>query len=1035
MGIKYHGLLIVFLLPALIGIASGAIYVENATVFNFSLNTTPTELNSSIDSVQPRIFTEHIDSIFDPSLTTLSLELYNSLNTVRPRIFTEHIDSILDPSLTTPSLELNNSISAVRPRIFTEHIDSILDPSLTTPSLELNNSLSAVRPRIFTEHIDSILIRQLNVTSPELNDSISKVKPRIFVESVDALWFRPFVNPSTTELIMNETSSSTNTSFETINSQNATMNASVGGDFNGTLNFTDHEFVFINSGLFTGKGFSKGNWAANIEGISYEGYWEGMLFKNSEHREIYLKGTVSGGLKGIVEGYLIESVNGSGIYDRYQAKWTISQIGNDIVFAKLDLNGTVNYGTIIEHSSEIYALQTSVEGTANGYYNGSLSIVLTHVRIDNKTNPYYGQGLSIISYASKSGSGEGWAYNKLVLPGRSELKGFFIGPLFSIFYATLDETKTPRTLSVKTERVDIGSSPTPDLNVKIWGPERVSPGQTIDYIIEYRNDGLKATTESIVYFYPDSLLSFVSASQDFSYNLQSHRVRWNLGRLPPRSSGQLFVKLKVSWGLPQGIRLNNDAYISDVEDLRSGIGKYQYTHSIPVETIILPEQLLEKTVAFGMAAFYNNSMPQLVLNNITQIGNKIIVEVDSLEADYGEKNFSGKSIYFTLDNLSVGNYTIEFKEKTLNITFANKSFSVRPFGVFVNQDGLIGELSTYKGGIDNDTLYLIPAPLNPVLPYPLFNYTNFWMSSNETIFLGIMITNNGSSERDVNISLYEPANTNIRLHQRNCSFNLTFNSSTVCFFEMNTNNTLHGVYNFSYALNYSDLLGNYTKTGTIPVGVYEINSESIDNDAISLSYISPFNDTINYTASDWVNFTNGTQSIWLPTYTNYTAKYSNFTLTEPKSPWIHVLIGAAAGGVIKGSMEYMHQSANGEQIDWGKIAKEAVIGGVGGAILVGTFGAGAPALSVIEGTAIVGGIGASIDMGLETVNQLLTPPETRRWGEVLYAGINGYVDGVMWDGLGKALTASEIVKNGVAKGMYQTGDYAKYGKFGGELPK
>ncbi|HYN44534.1 MAG TPA: hypothetical protein VER35_00905, partial [Candidatus Limnocylindrales bacterium] len=163
MGIKYPGLLIVFLLPALIGIASGAIYVENATVFNFSLNTTPTELNSSIDSVQPRIFTEHIDYIFDPSLTTPSLELYNSLNTVRPRIFTEHIDSILDPSL-------------------------------TTPSLELNNSLSAVRPRIFTEHIDSILIRQLNVTSHELDNSISKVKPRIFVESADMFWFNPLIN-------------------------------------------------------------------------------------------------------------------------------------------------------------------------------------------------------------------------------------------------------------------------------------------------------------------------------------------------------------------------------------------------------------------------------------------------------------------------------------------------------------------------------------------------------------------------------------------------------------------------------------------------------------------------------------------------------------------------------------------------------------------------------------------------------------------------------------------------------------------------
>lgn len=517
MGIKYPGLLI-FLLPALISSASGAIYVENASVFNFSLNTTSTGLNNSIDSVQPRIFTENIDSM-------------------------------LGPNLSKPSLELNNSLNIVRPRIFTEHIDSIIGPNLTNPSLELNNSLNAVRPRIFTEHVDSILIQKLNVTSPELDNSLIQVKPRIFIESADMLWFKPLVNPSTTELIMNETSSSTNTSFETIIDQNATMNTSIRGDFNGTLNFTNLEFVFINSGFFTGKGFSKGNWAADIEGISYEGNWEGMLFKKPEQKEIYLKGTVSGGLKGVIEGYLIESVNGSGVHDRYQATWIISQIGNDMVFAKLDLNGTINYQKSIEYSSDLYALQTSVEGVASGYYNGSLSIILTHVRINNNTSPYYGQGLSIISYVSKSGSGEGWTYDKLVLPGREELKGLFIGPLFGIVRATLDETKTPRTLSVTTERVDIGLSPAPDLKVKIWGPGRVSPGQKVNYIIEYRNDGLKrAENVSLVMSLPYNV-TYASATGGGVYLSKSDEINWNLGNIPPRTLGQVAVSGTIKWGL------------------------------------------------------------------------------------------------------------------------------------------------------------------------------------------------------------------------------------------------------------------------------------------------------------------------------------------------------------------------------------------------------------------------------------------------------------------------------------------------------
>lgn len=199
---------------------------------------------------------------------------------------------------------------------------------------------------------------------------------------------QPFKNyiqiPSTTEVIMNETRSITHALFETVISQNSTLNSSVTGDFNGTLNFTGLEFVLINSGSLTGKGFSKGEWIANIEGDPYSGYWQGMLFKKPEDREIYLKGIISGGIKGIVEGYLIESINGSGIYNQYQATWTISRIGNEIVFTEIDLNGTIDYQESIEYLSELYTLQTSINGVASGYYNGSLSIVLTHVRIDNE---------------------------------------------------------------------------------------------------------------------------------------------------------------------------------------------------------------------------------------------------------------------------------------------------------------------------------------------------------------------------------------------------------------------------------------------------------------------------------------------------------------------------------------------------------------------------------------------------------------------------------------------------------------------------
>lgn len=369
---------------------------------------------------------------------------------------------------------------------------------------------------------------------------------------------------TTTELRMTETSSRIHTLFETIFSRNATLTTSVKGDLNGTLNFTDSEFVFINSGSFAGKGFSKGNWVTNIEGYPYDGYWQGMLFKKPDERKIYLKGVVSGGLQGIVEGYLTESVNGSDVYDQYKATWTISQIGADIVFAKLDIDGTVNYQNGAEYSSELYALQTSIEGKAIGYYNGSLSVVLTHVRIDNNTNPYYGQGFSIISYISEYGSGEGWTYDKLVSPGRVEMKGLFTSPLMGIVSAMLDESKTPRSLSVTIERIDIGLPPAPDLKVKVWGPERVSPGQIVNYIIEYRNDGIKAAEDLGIIVVTPEFLEYISSSEGGFYcPPRSPGINfWPVSSISPKELGYKALTVRIPIGIPVLTQISVFAYIA-----------------------------------------------------------------------------------------------------------------------------------------------------------------------------------------------------------------------------------------------------------------------------------------------------------------------------------------------------------------------------------------------------------------------------------------------------------------------------------------
>ena len=162
MGIKYLGLLLVFLLPVLISGASAAIYVENASVLNFSLNTSPVGLNSSLNSVHPRIFTEDVDSLLGQTLNTTPSTLNSSLNVVRPRIFTEQLDATLRNNLINTPNALNISLTQVRPRIFTENLDSYLKDYLFLTPNTLDVSIASVRPRIFTENLDSIYLSQLN---------------------------------------------------------------------------------------------------------------------------------------------------------------------------------------------------------------------------------------------------------------------------------------------------------------------------------------------------------------------------------------------------------------------------------------------------------------------------------------------------------------------------------------------------------------------------------------------------------------------------------------------------------------------------------------------------------------------------------------------------------------------------------------------------------------------------------------------------------------------------------------------------------
>jgi uncharacterized repeat protein (TIGR01451 family) len=362
---------------------------------------------------------------------------------------------------------------------------------------------------------------------------------------------------------LSETSSSESTLNETILVHQAIMNGvTVSGDLTGSLNFTNFEMVNITTGSFAGKGFSKGEWEAVVEGIPYAGNWEGMLFLKPSERKIYLKGAISGDISGIVEGHISETVNGSGIYDRYQATWKIGRLHTTIISATAYLNGAIIYQSYSEFpTTELYVLQTSIEGSATGHYNCSLSSTLTHVRILSNS-PYSGEGFSIISFTSSYGIGEGWTHDRLVSIGIVEMNGLLTDPLYGIVHATMNETSVPRMLLIYIERVDIGLLPTSKLDLRTWGPQRISPGQTVTYAAEFRNDGLKSAENVTIVMSLPLTVTYSSNTGNGIYDSRYNEVIWTLGTIPAKSWGQVTATGTVAWGLSQNTILHPITSIS-----------------------------------------------------------------------------------------------------------------------------------------------------------------------------------------------------------------------------------------------------------------------------------------------------------------------------------------------------------------------------------------------------------------------------------------------------------------------------------------
>ena len=333
--------------------------------------------------------------------------------------------------------------------------------------------------------------------------------------------------------------------LENITVYTANIETKLSGNYSGEMNFTQIRMIYIASGEFKGRGFLIGNWSSVLDGREYTGTLHGILVEKFEEGRIYIKGVLNGEAEGVINGYVIKNSS------KFYAEAILSNVGNNTVYASVYLNGSVEQISEENFTSKLYTLQVLLKGSLSGQYNGSINVFITHVRIDNSTSQYHGRGMAIISYSSAYGTGSGWAYCEMS-NNITNLIGFFKKPLEGIISGTLDETGVKKKISIFLKRIDLGRPPIAEINLILWGPVRVSPGETVDYNIEYRNDGLKDAENVVIAAQLPYPVEYVSSTNDGVYHARLHQVFWKLGTIKSGERGILSFKVRYHWGLRAG---------------------------------------------------------------------------------------------------------------------------------------------------------------------------------------------------------------------------------------------------------------------------------------------------------------------------------------------------------------------------------------------------------------------------------------------------------------------------------------------------
>jgi uncharacterized repeat protein (TIGR01451 family) len=366
-----------------------------------------------------------------------------------------------------------------------------------------------------------------------------------------------------------ETGSSMTTVLATLNVTAASMsNASVVGTMSGQLDLSSMTLVQIVDGDFSGQGFISANWQATLDGVMRQGMLNGTVGTAHFAGKLSFRGTTSGGAVGTLEGTL--STSGGNKLDIFQGVWRLAVLDDKAYSGTLSVQGSMSYGPSATYpATELQVLQSTMSGPLRGYNSDNMSVTLTEILVNSTLSPYRGMGFSYLSYTCGLGTGEGWSYDAPSTQG-TKMGGSFSSPLLGIFTGELMLTGSGRKMSFSVQRLDLAANSTSYVRVELWGPESVSPGQTVSYVIEYRNDGGKDIGNISIVFLPAMLSKFVSGSAGYRYDPVIHAARWDMMNVPAHSTGYLFAQVTITWGLSADTQLPVDAFamtINETDDM------------------------------------------------------------------------------------------------------------------------------------------------------------------------------------------------------------------------------------------------------------------------------------------------------------------------------------------------------------------------------------------------------------------------------------------------------------------------------------